>query len=84
VKSLELGGQETLGNEIEITAASGPLKVVMGTKLVQVAVSVSPPPTSSGSLTAVAWTDTSSLQQNFQISAISSEELKRIASSIDE
>ena len=140
LKSLALGDQEISGDEVEITGASR-LKIVMGTKYVPVAVSVSPPPASPGGLTAVAWTDASSFQQNFvfdsqgnanfsvppgryhlcalltaqpwtvlqnrafrkaleshcetvdivqggqpkvQISAISSEELKRIADSIDE
>jgi hypothetical protein len=65
VKSVALGDREVSGDEIEITAAAGPLKIVMGTKYVQVAVSVSPPPASPGSLTAMAWTDASSIQQSF-------------------
>jgi hypothetical protein len=66
VKSLALGDQEVSGDEVEITAAAQ-LKVVMGTKYVQVGVSVSLPPASAGRLTAIAWTDASSIQQNFPI-----------------
>jgi hypothetical protein len=59
VKSMAFGDQEVSGDEIEITAAARPLKIVMGTKYVQVVVSASPPPANPGSLTAVAWGEAS-------------------------
>jgi Carboxypeptidase regulatory-like domain len=65
VKSVALGDQEISGDEIEITAAAAPLKIVMGTKYTQLAVSVSPPPAGVGPLTGLAWATTSSIQQNF-------------------
>jgi hypothetical protein len=65
VKSVTLGDREISGDEIEITAAAAPLKIVVGTKYTQLAVSASPPPAGAGPLTGVAWAATSSIQQNF-------------------
>jgi len=65
VKSVTLGDKEISGDVIEITAAAAPLKIVMGTKYTQLAVSVSPPPSGAGSLAGLAWAATSSIQQNF-------------------
>jgi hypothetical protein len=65
VKSLTLGDQEISGDEIQITSAAAPLKIVVGTKYVQIAVSVSTLPVSLGGLTGVAWAEASAIEQNF-------------------
>jgi hypothetical protein len=65
LKSMALGDHEISGDEIEITAAAAPLKIVVGTKYAQLAVSASPPPAGAGSLTGLAWATTSSIQQYF-------------------
>jgi hypothetical protein len=64
VKSVTLGDQETLGNEVEITAAAQ-LKIVMSTKYAQLAVTTSPSPANPGPLTGLVWAAASSIQQNF-------------------
>ena len=65
VKSVAVGDQETAGDEIEISASAASLKIVISTKFAQLAVSASPLPLGPGSLTGVAWSATSQMQQNF-------------------
>jgi hypothetical protein len=65
VKSVALGDQEISGDEIEITLAGGPLKIVVGTRFAQLAVSVSPPPAGPSALSGVAWGATAQNQQGF-------------------
>ena len=65
VKSLALGNKEVSGDEIEITAGASPLKIVMSTKYVEIALSVSSPPAGNGPLSGVAWGATSQSQQGF-------------------
>lgn len=64
LKSLTLGDQEISGDEVELTAPAK-LKLVMGTKYIQVDVSASPSSASPGSLTGVVWAEGSSIHQNF-------------------
>jgi hypothetical protein len=65
VKSVAVGDRETAGDEVAITAAAAPMKVVIGTKYAQLAVSASPLPAGASLLTGIAWAETSGSQSNF-------------------